>query len=176
MLQQLLTGAYSVLSYYLLLLGLLGLYAWRRPASGRRLLSGLNLLTAAAGLLSLVSWGYELWSGWHGQDEFEQYALLNRATGPYWWAYWGMLLPYLGSQGFWWPGPRRSWCWSVGYALGGLLLPVLERLLVVLTGMHRDYLPSSWAMFTPGMSLQWALGLLALGLLLGLRPWRRQTP
>ncbi|RAK62703.1 hypothetical protein [Hymenobacter edaphi] len=170
-LQWLVAGAYYVLDYYPTLLGLIGLCSLWRPASDKRLLPGLNLLTAAAGLLNLLGWSYELFVAWYSQVEFEQYAFVNRATGPYWWAYWSLLLPRIGSQCFWWPRPRRSWRWSFGYAVAWVLLPVLERSVIILSGWHRDYLPSSWGMFSPDGALRWLFGALALSLLLWLRPW-----
>ena len=42
---------------------------------------------------SIVGIAYitELFMAWYSGVEYEQYAFLNRATGPYWWAYWAMM-------------------------------------------------------------------------------------
>jgi hypothetical protein len=39
---------------------------------------------------------------WYSELEYEQYAFLNRATGPYWWAYWSMMTCNVFSPQFMW--------------------------------------------------------------------------
>lgn len=83
-------------------------------------------------------------------DEYEQYAMLNRITGPYWFAYAeAILCKGLLPQLLWLKRMRRS---LVGTAL---LLPFLlvDRWLQIPYWMisHRDYLPSSWAILSPNL-------------------------
>lgn len=159
--------------WYPAILALVELLSLLRPAKNARSLAGLNLITACLGLFWLLLSISELFTTWYSQTEFEQYAFVNRATGPYWWAYWGGVLPLLLSQLLWWPRLRRSFIFSLGLALALLFQPVLERLLVLLLSLHRGYLPSSWVMISPETPLRLALCFGGLGLLLWLR-WRRR--
>ena len=51
------------------------------------LVSGLEVLNLLTGSLVGTAYITELFMAWYSGVEFEQYAFLNRATGPYWWAY-----------------------------------------------------------------------------------------
>jgi hypothetical protein len=81
----------------------------------------------------------------HG-DEYENYAFMNRISGPYWWAYWylianNILLPNL----LWFKKIRQS-----AWILPLLVFPsFIEPIVIIITSFHRDYLPSSWAIFHP---------------------------
>lgn len=101
---------------------------------------------------SIVGYAYamEFFIAWYGGNLFEQYAFINRATGPYWWAYWSMIFCNVVSpQLFWFRRMRRH------------VLPVFivcmfvnagmwfERFVIIVTSLHRDFLPSSWNMFYP---------------------------
>jgi molybdopterin-containing oxidoreductase family membrane subunit len=100
----------------------------------------------------MVSYGYmmEYFMAWYSGNHFEQFVFINRAFGPYAWAYWTMiscnvLLPQL----FWIRKIRRS--------IPVMLIIVIfvnvgmwfERFVIIVTSLHRDFLPSSWGMFTP---------------------------
>lgn len=141
---------------------------WPRRGS-QPWLPRLNGLALVAGLLLLVWYARDYYTALRADPatvdpDSEQYALLNRAFGPYAWAYWLGVLPMLLSQAFWWPHWRRSVGFSVGFALSWYLLPVAGRAVVILSSWHRDYLPSSWAMFEPDGLIRAPvlLGLLAL--------------
>jgi Ni/Fe-hydrogenase subunit HybB-like protein len=82
--------------------------------------------------------------------EYEQYAFINRATGPYWWAYWSMMTCNVISPQVLWIGKLRrniafSWVLSIIVNIGMWF----ERFVIIVTSLHRDYIPSSWAMFYP---------------------------
>jgi hypothetical protein len=104
----------------------------------------------AAGLL--LSYGYllELANAWYGGNTFERFVFTNRMTGPYAWCYWTMITcNVLVPQLFWF-----RWFRTTPFAM--LVLAVLvnvgmwfERFVIVVTSLHRDYLPSSWGMFYP---------------------------
>lgn len=152
---------------------LLAVATWPRLRS-RLWLPRLNMAALAAGLVLLLSFGWEWYAALSANQatsdvNSEQYALLNRAFGPYAWAYWLGLLPLLLSQGFWWQRARRNIVFSVLFALTWFLLPVAERLVAILASRHHDYLPSSWAMFSPESVVRVPLLLTGLGVLLWLR-------
>ncbi|MEI6507908.1 MAG: NrfD/PsrC family molybdoenzyme membrane anchor subunit [Bacteroidota bacterium] len=82
--------------------------------------------------------------------EYEQYAFINRATGPYWWAYWTMMsCNLLAPQVFW-----IKWARSTPWFLFVMSIIVnigmwFERFVIIVTSLHRDFLPSSWTMYAP---------------------------
>ena len=51
----------------------------------------MNIIIMLTGNLVGIAYLTELFMAWYSGVEFEQYAFLNRATGPYWWAYWSMM-------------------------------------------------------------------------------------
>ena len=87
---------------------------------------------------------------WYSGVEFEQYAFLNRATGPYWWAYWAMMTCNVFSPQFMWSKKLRT---SIAFTFFISIVVNIgmwfERFVIIVTSLHRDYLPSSWSMFSP---------------------------
>jgi molybdopterin-containing oxidoreductase family membrane subunit len=82
--------------------------------------------------------------------EYEQYAFINRATGPYWWAYWTMMSCNLIAPQVFWLRWARTTPWFI------FILSIIvnigmwfERFVIIVTSLHRDFLPSSWSMYTP---------------------------
>jgi hypothetical protein len=129
----------------LLLIILLALSIFRKYRNVcLQLLSVMNILLAITGSIWMVNFVMESISLSNLPDDaIERYALLNRMSGPYWWAYWinavgTMLIPQL----FWLRKYRKRVWLSVIVALAFQS----ERLFVFLTSFLRDYLPSSWAM------------------------------
>jgi hypothetical protein len=87
---------------------------------------------------------------WYSGVEYEQYAFLNRATGPYWWAYWSMMTCNVFSPQFmWFKKLRTSIMFSFIISIVVNIGMWFERFVIIVTSLHRDYLPSSWTMFSP---------------------------
>jgi Ni/Fe-hydrogenase subunit HybB-like protein len=115
-----------------------------------RHLDNMGKVMLASGLI--VAYGYltETFTAWYSGHEAEWYAIENRAVGPYAPMFWlliacNIVLP----QALWFAGVRRN-----VYALFALSLVInvgmwLERFVIVVVSLHRDYLPSSWAMYQP---------------------------
>jgi Ni/Fe-hydrogenase subunit HybB-like protein len=101
---------------------------------------------------SIVGYAYamEFFIAWYGGNAFEQYAFINRATGPYWWAYWAMIFCNVAApQLFWFRYFRRHVIWVFivcNFVNAGMWF---ERFVIIVTSLHRDFLPSSWGMFYP---------------------------
>jgi molybdopterin-containing oxidoreductase family membrane subunit len=92
----------------------------------------------------------ELFIAWYSGVEYEQYAFLNRATGPYWWAYWAMMTCNVFSPQFmWFKKLRTSIMFSFFISIVVNIGMWFERFVIIVTSLHRDYLPSSWTMFQP---------------------------
>ena len=62
----------------------------------------MNIVIMITGSIVGVAYITELFIAWYSGVEYEQYAFLNRATGPYWWAYWSMMTCNVFSPQFMW--------------------------------------------------------------------------
>ena len=101
---------------------------------------------------TMVGFAYitELFIAWYSGVEYEQYAFLNRSTGPYAWAYWIMMsCNLLFPQFFWIKRLRRSIPFLFVTSIIVNIGMWFERFVIVITSLHRDYLPSSWDYFNP---------------------------
>jgi len=110
----------------------------------------MNIVIMITGSIVGVAYITELFMSWYSGVEYEQYAFLNRATGPYAWAYWSMMICNVFSPQFmWFPKLRRSIMFSFIISIVVNIGMWFERFVIIVTSLHRDYLPSSWAMFQP---------------------------
>lgn len=101
---------------------------------------------------SIVGCAYltELFTAWYSQNPYEQYAFANRALGPYWWSYWGMMTcNVISPQLFWVRKLRRSVWFTFFMSIVINCGMWFERFVIIVTSLHRDYVPSSWAMYSP---------------------------
>ena len=104
----------------------------------------------ATGLI--VGYGYimEAFFGWYSGNKYERYMIWNRMHGPYALYYWALILCNIITPQFLWSKKLRSnlvvlWILSFIVSIGMWL----ERFVIVVTSLHRDFLPSSWGMYQP---------------------------
>ncbi|MCC6764642.1 MAG: polysulfide reductase NrfD [Deltaproteobacteria bacterium] len=101
---------------------------------------------------SIVGYAYamEFFIAWFSRNPYEQFTFINRAFGPYWWAYWTMITcNVLSPQVFWFKRARTS---IVIHFIVSIFVNIgmwFERFVIIVTSLHRDFLPSSWGMFYP---------------------------
>lgn len=101
---------------------------------------------------SLVGYAYamEFFIAWYSGNEYELATFINRATGPYWWAYWSMIFcNVVFPQLFWFKRCRQSI--PVMFVIT-ILINIgmwFERFVIIGTTLHRDFLPASWGMYSP---------------------------
>ena len=97
-----------------------------------------------------VAYLSELFISWYSGVEYEGYAFLNRATGPYWWSYALMMTcNVVTPQLMLFRKIRRS---MVATFILSIIVNIgmwFERFVIIVTSIHRDYIPSSWSMFHP---------------------------
>jgi molybdopterin-containing oxidoreductase family membrane subunit len=115
-----------------------------------RHLSVMNKITIATSLMVGYAYVIELFTAWYSGNVYEWYAMTNRALGPYRWGYWGMvacnvLIPQL----LWFRRIRRSPLLMYPIVILVNVGMWLERFVIIVTSLHRDYLPSSWDTFMP---------------------------
>jgi molybdopterin-containing oxidoreductase family membrane subunit len=110
----------------------------------------MNIVIMITGSIVGCAYITELFMAWYSGVEYEQYAFLNRATGPYWWAYWAMMTCNVFSPQFmWFKKLRTSIMFSFFISIVVNIGMWFERFVIIVTSLHRDYLPSSWTMFSP---------------------------
>ncbi len=115
-----------------------------------RHVESMNYIIMLTGSLVGTAYITELFMAWYSGVEYEQYAFLNRATGPYWWAYMIMMTcNVVTPQLFWFKAIRTSFTASFIIAFFVNIGMWFERFVIIVTSLHRDYLPSSWTMFHP---------------------------
>lgn len=113
-------------------------------------LERMNIVILLTG--SMVGFAYitEFFIAWYSGVQYEQYAFINRAFGPYAWAYWTMMsCNLLFPQFFWIKKLRRSIPFMFVISILVNVGMWFERFVIVVTSLHRDYLPSSWDYYTP---------------------------
>jgi Ni/Fe-hydrogenase subunit HybB-like protein len=113
-------------------------------------IESMNKVIILTGSIVGVAYITEFFIAWYSGVEYEQYAFINRATGPYWWAYWSMMTcNVITPQLFWFRRIRRSVVATFIISIFVNIGMWFERFVIIVTSLHRDYLPSSWAMFSP---------------------------
>jgi molybdopterin-containing oxidoreductase family membrane subunit len=113
-------------------------------------LENMNKIMLATGTIVGYAYATEFFIAWYSGNPYEKFTFVNRAFGPYWWAYWLMIsCNVISPQFFWFKKLRTSI--PVMFVLS-LVINVgmwFERFVIIATSLHRDYLPSSWGYFRP---------------------------
>ncbi len=122
----------------------------------------------ATGLI--VAYGYliEIFMAWYSGHWYEQFMILNRITGPYRYHWWALILCNILVVQLLWirkvrTTPVVAWIVAMFVNVGMWL----ERFVIVVTSLHRDFLPSSWGMYS-GTFWDWATFIGSIGLFLAL--------
>jgi Ni/Fe-hydrogenase subunit HybB-like protein len=110
----------------------------------------MNIIIMLTGSMVGVAYLTELFISWYSGVEYESYAFINRFSGPYWWAYWSMMTcNVISPQLFWFKKIRTNLTATFILSLVVNTGMWFERFVIIVTSTHRDYLPSSWTMYTP---------------------------
>jgi Ni/Fe-hydrogenase subunit HybB-like protein len=140
----------------------------------RRHLNNMGVVLLATGWM--VAYGYimEAFMACYSGEVFERYMMFNRAFGPYGWVFWILMaMNVLVPQALWSRRARTSPVLLFLVALSVNIGMWVERFVIVITGLHRDFVPSSWGMYFPTiwdwMTLAGSLGLFMTLLLLFIR-------
>ncbi len=96
------------------------------------------------------AYGMELFTAWYSANQYERFAFLNRAFGPYAWAYWTMIsCNVISPQFFWFKKLRTNVPFMFVISIFVNIGMWFERFVIIVTSLHRDYLPSAWNYFRP---------------------------
>ncbi len=108
-----------------------------------------KLVIATSGMVALA-YGTEFFTALYSGSRYEQFAFLNRALGPFGWSYWIMVAcNVLVPQLLWIPGVRRSIPAVFGISILINVGMWFERFVIIVTSLHRDFLPSGWSSYAP---------------------------
>ena len=96
------------------------------------------------------AYGIEFFIAWYSGAEYEQFAFINRAFGPYAWAYWIMIFcNVVTPQIFWFRSMRRN---ATVLFIASIFVNIgmwFERFVIIVTTLVRDFLPANWGYFSP---------------------------
>jgi molybdopterin-containing oxidoreductase family membrane subunit len=133
-----------------------------------RHLQNMGKVMLATGLIVVYGYMAELFFGWYSGNLYERFMLLNRATGPYKWHWFALLFcNAVVPQLLWFRRIRTSPFWLFVIALDVSVGMWLERFIIVITSLHRDFLPSSWGLYQ-GTFWDWGTFIGTIGLFLSL--------
>ena len=101
---------------------------------------------------SMMAYGYaaEVFFSYYSGNKYERYLTVNRALGPYAWSYWTLIAcNVVAPQFLWFQSVRRN---VFALFIVSLIVNIgmwLERFVIVVISLHRDFLPSSWRIYSP---------------------------
>jgi len=133
-----------------------------------RHLKNMAKVMLATGLIVAYGYSVEAFTAWYSATEYEGFMILNRMTGPYRYVFWSLIICNVAV-------PQLLWISKVQNSVVGLFIIAmfvnvgmwLERYVIVITSLHRDFLPSSWDMYS-GTFWDWATYIGSIGLFLTL--------
>jgi Ni/Fe-hydrogenase subunit HybB-like protein len=113
-------------------------------------LENMNKIILATGSIVGYAYATEFFIAWYSGNPYEKFTFINRAFGPYWWAYWTMItcnvvIPQL----YWFKKIRVSIPIMFVISITTNIGMWFERFVIIVTSLHRDFLPSSWGYFRP---------------------------
>jgi molybdopterin-containing oxidoreductase family membrane subunit len=131
-------------------------------------LENMGKVLLATSLVVVYGYAMEAFMAWYSGSTFERFMMWNRMFGPYGWTYWVLLLcNLLTPQLMWFKRFRTSVPWLFAVAMVVNVGMWLERFVIVVTSLHRDFVPSSWGMYSPTF-WDWATFFGTIGLFLTL--------
>jgi Ni/Fe-hydrogenase subunit HybB-like protein len=126
-----------------------------------RHLENMNKVILLTGGMVGYAYSMEFFMSWYSGNQFEQFMSINRAIGPYAGAYWTMVsCNVIFTQLFWFKKIRRAI--PIMFVIGVLVNVGMwfERYVIIVTTLSRDFLPSSWGLFSPTI---YDFGMVSLG-------------
>jgi molybdopterin-containing oxidoreductase family membrane subunit len=133
-----------------------------------RHIHNMTKIMLATGMIVAYAYVNEVFYAWYSGNLYEQFMMTNRQTGPYGPFYWMLIaINACMIQLFWFRKVRDN---LVLLFILSLLVNVgmwLERFVIIVVSLHRDFLPSSWDMYAP---TRWDFGMFTgtIGLFLSL--------
>ncbi|MBA3312775.1 MAG: polysulfide reductase NrfD [Planctomycetaceae bacterium] len=116
----------------------------------RRHLENMCKVITATGTMVGYAYMMEFFIAWYSGSPYEKFAFINRALGPYAWAYWTMIsCNVISPQVFWFKWARTTPWFMFVVSIFVNIGMWFERFVITVTSLSRDFLPSSWDYFRP---------------------------
>jgi len=113
-------------------------------------LEKMNKIMLATGMMVGYAYGCEFFIAWYGGNEYERFAFINRAFGPYAWAYWTMISCNVLVPQIFWSKKLRTSVPVIFVATIFINIGMwFERFVIVVSSLQSDFLPSSWDYYSP---------------------------
>jgi len=112
----------------------------------------MNIVIVLTGGMVTVAYATEYFIGWYSGSRYEDFTYLSpgAAVGPYWWAFWALIICNLVIPAlFWFKRIRTN---IIATFIIALIINIgmwFERFDIIVINLSRDYLPGSWTMFKP---------------------------
>jgi Ni/Fe-hydrogenase subunit HybB-like protein len=117
-----------------------------------RHLENMCKIIIATGTMVGYAYGMEFFIAWYSGNDYELFTFFNRALGPYAWAYWTMIsCNVIFPQLFWFKKIRTNPITIFALSIVINIGMWFERFVIIVTSLHRDYIPSSWSYFSPSI-------------------------
>ncbi|MCL4295346.1 MAG: polysulfide reductase NrfD [Anaerolineae bacterium] len=133
-----------------------------------RHINNMAKIMLVTGLIVFYGYMMELFMGWYSGNQYEGYLIFNRMQGPYAPLYWALIFCNgLVPQLLWFRRIRNN---LLVLFIISLIVNVgmwLERFVIIVTSLHRDFLPSSWGMYYPTI-FDWTMFIGTIGFFLTL--------
>ncbi|MEM7166516.1 MAG: NrfD/PsrC family molybdoenzyme membrane anchor subunit [Planctomycetota bacterium] len=118
-----------------------------------RHLENMNKIILVTGCMVGYAYGIEFFIAWYSGNELERFTFVNRAMGPYGWAYWIMVTcNVITPQLFWFKKVR---CSLLGMFILSIFVNIgmwFERFVIIVTSLANDFVPTSWGYYLPTFS------------------------
>jgi molybdopterin-containing oxidoreductase family membrane subunit len=131
---------------------MLPIRAWYRLEDfiTERHLQNMGKVMLATGLIVAYGYAIEAFTAWYSGSPYESYMIINRLTGPYKYEYWSLMLCNILIPQVLWSRKARSNVWVLFWVSMAINVGMwLERFVIIVMSLHRDFLPSSWGMYHP---------------------------
>jgi len=107
-------------------------------------------VTMLTGMIVSYAYATEFFSAWYTGNLYERYHFINRATGPYAWCFYLMVLCNVVTPQFlWWKKARTNVAILFVLSIMVNIGMWFERFVIIVVSLHRAFLPSGWGMFYP---------------------------
>ena len=131
-------------------------------------LDNIAKIMLATGMIVAYGYGMEAFFSYYSANTYEGFLQANRMTGPYWPAYVMLIVcNCVTIQLFWFPRARRNVPLMFIVSLVVNVGMWLERYVIVITSLHRDFVPAAWSMYYPTI-WDWATYIGTIGLFFAL--------
>ena len=131
-------------------------------------LENMGKVLLATGMIVAYAYGMEAFFAWYSGNEYEMFMIKNRMSGPYALLYWLLILcNVVAVQAMWFKKVRTTPALLFIVAMFVNVGMWLERFVIIVTSLHRDFLPSSWGMYQ-ATRWDWGMFVGTIGLFLTL--------